>query len=396
MAEIPFEESVRQINAFARRAERARKAGEWQEAVDGWRAVLAHPCAHHQVVDYEVREEIHQVLRQAGRWDEAIAAKRAAIAAGYRSTPDPEADIAECLLSAGRREEADALFAELRARDPEDVWLYNSAAFAYQGGDDREALRWGLDGIEMALATGDPDQVVMQLLECVEASWTSLGEPVDIELVGRVEAFCEAWEPALRARRWDDFDPIEERPCAYCGFDPQRSRADQEERARRNRRRILESEEPEALGRLDRAFGGPEPTQPLPRASDLAVGWFPAGEWPAAVQRWPDLLDDLPPGHLDYSHAIEARVKRTARHAAGHPMHVSPLTVADLDDQAVIDGPDAGSAEVRSALAAELLRRGEALRWPPSRNDPCWCASGRKYKRCCGPIPAAEDDAVLS
>ncbi|MBA2420202.1 MAG: SEC-C domain-containing protein [Thermoleophilaceae bacterium] len=27
---------------------------------------------------------------------------------------------------------------------------------------------------------------------------------------------------------------------------------------------------------------------------------------------------------------------------------------------------------------------GRALSWPPSRNDPCWCESGRKYKRCCG------------
>ncbi len=396
MPEIPFDESLRQVNELVRRAEQARKAGEWQEAVDGWRAVLAHPCAHHQVVDYEVMEELHQVLRQASRWDEAIAAKRAAIAAGYRSTPDPEADIAECLLSAGRRNEADALFAELRARDSEDVWLYNSAAFAYGGVDDREALRWSLDGIETAMATGDPDQVVMQLLECAEAGWTVLGEPVDDELVERVRAFCEAWEPGLRDRRWDDLEPIEERSCAYCGFDPERSRADQEERARRYRRRILESEEPDALARLDRAFGAPEPTQILPRALDLAVGWFSAGEWPAAVQRWPDLLDDLPPGHLDYSHAIEARVKRIARHAAGHPMHVSPLTVADLDEQAAIEGPDAGSAEVRSALAAELLRRGEALNWPPGRNDPCWCGSGRKYKRCCGPIPAAGDNAVRS
>jgi len=392
--EIPFDESSRQVNELVRRAERARKAGEWQEAVDGWRAVLAHPCAHHQIVDYEVMEEIHQVLRQASRWDEAIAEKRAAIAAGYRSTPDPEADIAECLLSAGRRHEADALFAELRARDSEDVWLFNSAAFAYRSVDDREALRWSLDGIETAMATGDPDQVVMQLLECAEAGWTVLGEPVDDELGERVRAFCEAWEPGLCDRRWDDLEPIKERLCAYCGFDPERSRADQEERARRNRRRILESEEPDALARLDRAFGAPEPTRILARALDLAVGWFPAGEWPVAVQRWPDLLDDLPPGHLDYSHAIEARVKRIARHAAGHPMHVSPLTVADLDEQAEIDGPAAGSAEVRSALAAELLRRGEALSWPPSRNDPCWCGSARKYKRCCGPIPAAGDNTV--
>ncbi|WP_408997352.1 SEC-C metal-binding domain-containing protein [Streptomyces acidiscabies] len=22
--------------------------------------------------------------------------------------------------------------------------------------------------------------------------------------------------------------------------------------------------------------------------------------------------------------------------------------------------------------------------WPPPRNGPCWCDSGRKYKKCCG------------
>jgi hypothetical protein len=28
---------------------------------------------------------------------------------------------------------------------------------------------------------------------------------------------------------------------------------------------------------------------------------------------------------------------------------------------------------------------GEPLTWPPGRNDPCWCGSGTKYKKCCLP-----------
>ncbi|GLZ46884.1 hypothetical protein Acsp06_30690 [Actinomycetospora sp. NBRC 106375] len=28
---------------------------------------------------------------------------------------------------------------------------------------------------------------------------------------------------------------------------------------------------------------------------------------------------------------------------------------------------------------------GEPLAWPPGRNDPCWCGSGAKYKKCCLP-----------
>ena len=41
-------------------------------------------------------------IDELGRFDEAIEAKRAAIDAGLRSSPHPEASIAECLVEAGR------------------------------------------------------------------------------------------------------------------------------------------------------------------------------------------------------------------------------------------------------------------------------------------------------
>lgn len=138
---ITIAESSRQIGHLTAAAEEAERTGSVDEAVTRWRAVLDHPCAAHQVDVQEILDEIHHLLRKGGRYEEAIGAKREAIAAGYRSQPDPEADVAECLLAAGRREEADRLYAELRARDPEDVWLNNSAAYSYGGVDDREALR---------------------------------------------------------------------------------------------------------------------------------------------------------------------------------------------------------------------------------------------------------------
>ncbi|MGH9120915.1 MAG: SEC-C metal-binding domain-containing protein [Acidimicrobiales bacterium] len=52
---------------------------------------------------------------------------------------------------------------------------------------------------------------------------------------------------------------------------------------------------------------------------------------------------------------------------------------------------DAGSGEARSSYAADIARRGAALPWPPGRNAPCWCGSGRKYKTCCGPTPIAPE-----
>ena len=390
MAEITFEESLRQIRVLTDQAEQAMSERRPDEAVERWRAVLAHPCAHHQVAAYEILDEIHRAYRKAGHYDDAISAKREAIAAGYRSEPDPEADIAECLLDAGRIDEADALFETLRERDPEDVWLYNAAAYSYAGIDVAASLRWALDGIEVAFATGDPDQVVMQLLELAEDAWGEMGEPVDQQLVDRVERFCDEWTRVPSRRHWGDLPPLEERPCAHCGYDPLVSGAELDERARRNRRRLLEADDPEALARLD-ALGGPEPSAKLPGPVELAVGWFPAEEWTVAWERWPGLLDDLPAEHLAYSQQTEARIKRIARHTPGNRLHVAAMTVDGLKAHAEESGHDPGSGEARSHYAATLHQAGDATTWPPGRNEPCWCASGRKYKKCCGPVPAADD-----
>jgi uncharacterized protein YecA (UPF0149 family) len=72
-------------------------------------------------------------------------------------------------------------------------------------------------------------------------------------------------------------------------------------------------------------------------------------------------------------------------------VHVSPLTVDGLVKHALHSGDDSRSAEARSSYAAEILRVGGAVRWPPGRNEKCWCVSGKKFKQCCGPIPPSAD-----
>lgn len=123
----------------------------------------------------------------------------------------------------------------------------------------------------------------------------------------------------------------------------------------------------------------------------VAIAWFPAIEWLDAQRRWPNLLDELPADHSSYSHEIEARTKRITKSLPGSTLHIAPLTVGGLVGYATQHAEDPGASQSRSRFAAELLRLGEATRWPPGRNDPCWCGSGRKYKQCCGPIPPAVD-----
>jgi hypothetical protein len=54
--------------------------------------------------------------------------------------------------------------------------------------------------------------------------------------------------------------------------------------------------------------------------------------------------------------------------------------------------PDRERERVEVVVSLAWFPSGEyeeaVKRWPPGRNEPCWCSSGRKYKKCCGPAPA--------
>jgi uncharacterized protein YchJ len=59
------------------------------------------------------------------------------------------------------------------------------------------------------------------------------------------------------------------------------------------------------------------------------------------------------------------------------------------DYTAWCEASDIDPEEGRARYAAERLLDGEALPWPPGRNQACWCGSQRKCKKCCGPAPPA-------
>ena len=394
MPEVTVEESLRQTEALGQKARNAERAGDFTGAVELLQQLLAHPCACHQVAAAEVWDDIHRLHRRVGNYDAAIAAKQTAIEGGCRSEPDPETDIAECHLLAGRRSEGDRMFSDLRVRTPDDVWLYNAAGFSYSAaGDQQEAERWCRDGIAVAIRTGDRDQVVVQLLDLLDISLRALGQEPDADLALQVEAFCAAWKPIDRPRSWGDPPVSEEgeQPCGYCGFDPDHSHDEIDERARRNRLRVLSVEDPEASARLE-SFPDHGVGRRRQQETRLSMAWFPATEWSLAQQRWPGLLEGLPRDHLSYSHEIEARIKRIAQAIPRQLPHVSPVIVEGLVAYAAAQDKDPSSGATRAAYAAEILRSGEAVPWPPGRNEKCWCNSGSKYKRCCGPVPAAPMD----
>lgn len=120
----------------------------------------------------------------------------------------------------------------------------------------------------------------------------------------------------------------------------------------------------------------------LPQTQEFVLAWFPREEIDAALGRWPSLAEDLADPDA-YCATIEGHL-RDLRAATGRLPRVAPLAVEALADFAAAHGLDPDTGEARSQFAAELGIHDEVIAWPPGRNDPCWCGSGRKYKRCCG------------
>jgi tetratricopeptide (TPR) repeat protein len=130
----------------------------------------------------------------------------------------------------------------------------------------------------------------------------------------------------------------------------------------------------------DRLAPDPRPLPPGPVV--WTVAWFPPDQQAAAAKRWPALDEDLADPQ-SYARRLEQHLHEL-RDTTGRAPCIAPLDVAALAAWAEQTGHDPGKGAARSLFAAEVARTGHARSWPPGRNEPCWCDSGRKYKRCCG------------
>ncbi|MFF2407854.1 SEC-C domain-containing protein [Streptomyces sp. NPDC058092] len=84
----------------------------------------------------------------------------------------------------------------------------------------------------------------------------------------------------------------------------------------------------------------------------------------------------------DYD-SYAARVQREA--GAAHVRMVS-ATLTAYEAYARRQGRDAAGAATRREFGEwyATAHPDRVLLWPPARNGPCWCDSGRTYKKCCG------------
>ncbi|MDP9345988.1 MAG: SEC-C domain-containing protein, partial [Actinomycetota bacterium] len=133
---------------------------------------------------------------------------------------------------------------------------------------------------------------------------------------------------------------------------------------------------PDAADRL-----APKPHLELCLDEVRSIGWFPRQEHAAAHARWPELGDEADA----YCRGVELSL-RAAREATGRAPRIAPLAVDAMLAFAEREALDPDDPATPARLALNAARGGATNAWPPARNEPCWCGSGRKYKRCCGAV----------
>jgi hypothetical protein len=126
------------------------------------------------------------------------------------------------------------------------------------------------------------------------------------------------------------------------------------------------------------------------RVDTVAVAWLPAGDYEQAVTLWPELATselvagpDGPLPHRLYCRAMQQRLVELWQ--VGLPgLAIAPVRVAPFTAWCAEQGAQPDS-DARATYAAHLAAHAESgvVSCPPSRNQACWCGSGRKYKKCC-------------
>ncbi|MDJ0462979.1 SEC-C domain-containing protein [Streptomyces sp. H27-C3] len=113
-----------------------------------------------------------------------------------------------------------------------------------------------------------------------------------------------------------------------------------------------------------------------------AVFW-PQQEFAELLRRWPAFADDYGTDHVHHLRGVE-ELLRTHSDQGQPRLGTARGTVDDFAADARDKDRDPAAEGLRASFAADLAARGQAKSWPPPRNGPCWCASGRKYKKCHG------------
>lgn len=285
-------------------------------------------------------ERTELLLEAAGDWhvagdlDRADRLYRELISEDGGTADEVRAHYVGFLVDIGQEEQARTVLDELWERRPDDPWCYEIAGEALEAvGDTESALRWFTEGV----------------LRCYPGELT-------VERVGRNPGLLDLLAGRARVRRAtglpaDEWDVLEEQ----------------------GREEMLAE-----LAESDEIATGP--------VAEIALFW-PPGELEELLHRWPETYPGLARAP-DPASVHRAQVEHDLRRSRSPHTYVAIGSVEQYRAFVQDRGQEPTDPRARAGYVEELARLGALVRWPPGRNEPCWCGSGGKYKKCCG-IPGA-------
>ena len=116
-------------------------------------------------------------------------------------------------------------------------------------------------------------------------------------------------------------------------------------------------------------------------ADDLLL--WPRAEFDRMVAQWPTLSQAYGRTWDEHRSRLERELVRLVGIGrTGLSLLVG--SVAGLIDYAGREA-EPTDPKTRAGYARQLAAGSGQINWPPERNEPCWCGSGSKYKKCCLP-----------
>ncbi|GGY10915.1 SEC-C domain-containing protein [Streptomyces minutiscleroticus] len=324
----------------------------------------------------EILLDAAAVWSDAGQYDRALACYRQLLD-GDCDQPDLiEAYRISTLWDAGRTGEAREAADRLRRGHPTDAGAWNTVAEMFESaGELHDAGDWFTAGITHLLGPTAP---------LTAAAVEDAADPGGIEMlaIGRHRVRRRLTQPHDELDRLAD-TLHENRPSLLRGpgtlddlHAPEHLRA-------------AESGDPEALqASIDRLTAELAARRAaLSRPSMTCVLFWPEKEFSRLLATWPRFADDYGTEHREHIRGVEKSLRRLSEEGAVH-LGIAQGDVADYERFTREERLSAEDEGARAEYAADLAARDRAQAWPPPRNGPCWCGSGRKYKKCCG-NPAA-------
>jgi hypothetical protein len=115
------------------------------------------------------------------------------------------------------------------------------------------------------------------------------------------------------------------------------------------------------------------------------VLFWPREELQRLLQRWPDLARTYGTDWDAHRVLLERALTRLSQSGEAR-LAVVAGSVDGLVAHARDHGGEPADASVRQSYVDHLEEVDTPRQtWPPQRNQPCWCGSGAKYKKCCLP-----------